>query len=145
MKIYDQCKLPQDLPMESEGFIDSCDITNTIGEELGISQTKSRSVTNVLYGIIEQAILTGKTIRIGNHLALEPVHVTEAVGAVYGNSAVYKVIPQHKEYRLRLSESMQQSVYGDVQPFFVLTGTGKKLTKAEADRFKGAFHKRSIR
>ena len=135
MKIYDSCKSPEIIPNPSHEFAGYIELSKNISEELGISKQKSKIIYTVMCSVIENAILTGKSVRLGDNVVLEPVTITESVEEVKGNRVLYKVTPQYNAYMVRVSNSMKEQVHKKKKPYYVLKNTNKILTQEQVDKF----------
>ena len=138
MKIYDSCKAPMIEPDSSSEYIGYLELSKNISEELGISLEKSKVVYTVMSSVIANAILTGKGIRLGDSVVLEPVVVTESVEEVKGCKSILKVIPAYKAYMVKVSKSMKQQVHKKKEPYYVLKNTNKILTQEQVSKFSNS-------
>lgn len=144
MKKYTQYQQPKQKAKPDVEWLERDDLAQIISDELGLGISKSIAVFKTMARVLETAVLSGKAIRLSNSIVLEPITVTESVGGVQGYSVVFKVVPEHTEYRIRLSQRLQDQVYGDTKPFYVLSGTGKHLTWNECLQFPDAYKVRNF-
>lgn len=144
MKRYTQYLQPKQIAKPDMEWLEREELAKIISEELGISMAKSVRVFQIMITVFETALTSGKAVRLGSNIVLEPVTVTEAVGGVQGYSAIFKVVPEHTEYRVRLSQALQDKIYGDTTPFYVLNGTGKPLTWEQCLKFPDAYKIRNF-
>ena len=107
-------------------------LPRVLDEELGIGIHKTRMIMARLYDAIEQALESHKLIRLGKNIKLEPILHTEEVQTISGFRDIMRVYPERGGYKLALSKTLDEKLFGKHEHKYALRGTRKFIDWKDA-------------
>lgn len=125
-KIYKKEEHAQELTIEDIPMLNPHSLAVLMNDQLGIGKENAEIFIRTLSDCLIKVFEKGAGISLGNHIEIKPVLVTEEVSYAEDYSGVYKVIPEHREYRLFLTKELQEKLFGKIYPEFVLYGSTEK-------------------